>query len=86
MAETIQENPAAVMTNPTITAPTSLISINAAAQLPLKLTSANYLTWRAQFNALLIGYDLMRYVDGSYPEPPKLLLNAPNPAYMLWIR
>jgi hypothetical protein len=60
MAET-QENAATttVVTNPAITAPNSLIAINAAAQLPLKLTPINYLTWRAQFNALLIGYDLL---------------------------
>ncbi|KAF7130119.1 hypothetical protein RHSIM_Rhsim10G0160500 [Rhododendron simsii] len=32
-----------------------LISINAAAQLPLKLSPTNYLSWCAQFNALLIG-------------------------------
>jgi hypothetical protein len=87
MAET-QENAATAtfVTNPAITAPNSLIAINAAAQLPLKLTPINYLTWRAQFNALLIGYDLLRYVDGSYQEPPKRLHDAPNPAHMFWVR
>ncbi|KAK9266874.1 hypothetical protein L1049_027133 [Liquidambar formosana] len=49
----------------------ALISINAAAQLPLKLTSMNYPSWRAQFNALLFGYDLMGYMDGSQSCPPK---------------
>lgn len=63
-----------------------LVSINAAAQLPLKLTSLNYLSWRAQFNALLIGYDLMGYVDGSYPCPPKTVGEAENPAYIFWRR
>jgi hypothetical protein len=85
MAETSQENAATVVSNPAITTPNLLIAINAAAQLPLKLTPINYLTWRAQFNALLIGYDLLRYVDGSYLEPPKLLHDAPNPAHMFWV-
>ncbi|XP_021819723.1 uncharacterized protein LOC110761548 [Prunus avium] len=53
--------------NSTTTTPT-LTTINAIAQLPLKLTS-NFLSWRAQFNALLLGYDLISYVDGSTPYP-----------------
>ncbi|KAF7151361.1 hypothetical protein RHSIM_Rhsim02G0160900 [Rhododendron simsii] len=63
-----------------------LISINAAAQLPLKLSPTNYLSWRAQFNALLIGYDLMGYVDGSHSCPPQKVLEAHNPAYTFWRR
>jgi len=86
MAETSQENAATVVSNPAIVTPNSLIAINTAAQLPFKLIPINYLTWRAQFNALLIGYDLLRYVDGSYLEPPKLLHDAPNPAHMFWVR
>ncbi|CAL9007908.1 unnamed protein product [Prunus brigantina] len=43
----------------------TLITINVIAQLPVKLTPTNYPSWRAQFNALLYGYDLMGYVDGS---------------------
>ncbi|KAF2322644.1 hypothetical protein GH714_026506 [Hevea brasiliensis] len=42
-----------------------LISINAATQIPLKLTATNYPSWRAQFYALLIVYDLLGYVDVS---------------------
>ncbi|KAH7848995.1 hypothetical protein Vadar_011483 [Vaccinium darrowii] len=63
-----------------------LISINAVAQLPLKLTPTNYPSWRAQFNSLLIGFDLMGYVDGSHPCPPKIVLEAHNPAYTFWRR
>ena len=54
-----------IVSNPAIAAQNSLTAINATTQLPLKLTPTNYLTWRAQFNALLIGYDLMPYVDGT---------------------
>ncbi|XP_011038119.1 PREDICTED: uncharacterized protein LOC105135102 [Populus euphratica] len=84
MAET-QGNAATttVISNPAIITPNSLIAINAAAQLPLKLTPINYLTWHAQFNALLIGYDLLQYVDGSYQELPKCLHDAPNPAHII---
>ncbi|KAI5312491.1 hypothetical protein L3X38_041664 [Prunus dulcis] len=39
--------------------------INADAQLPLKLTPLNYPSWRALFKALLLGYDLLGYVDGT---------------------
>lgn len=48
----------------------TLITINIAAQTPLKLTSTNYLSWKPQFQTLLIGYDLLGYVDGTKPCPP----------------
>ncbi|KAL6345090.1 hypothetical protein AAG906_013573 [Vitis piasezkii] len=67
-----------------------LLTINTAAQAPLKLTSSNYLSWKIQFETLFIGYDLLGYIDGSKPCPPKTLTtnNAAtlNPAYTLWIR
>ncbi|WJZ86142.1 hypothetical protein VitviT2T_005631 [Vitis vinifera] len=46
----------------------TLISINVAAQTPLKLTSTNYLSWKLQFHTLFIGYDLLGYIDGSKPS------------------
>jgi hypothetical protein len=68
----------------------TLISINVAAQAPLKLTSSNYLSWRAQFESLLVGYDLMGYLDGTLTCPsPILTENGPekvNPSYSPWIR
>uniref|UniRef100_A0A2N9G9A2 Integrase catalytic domain-containing protein n=1 Tax=Fagus sylvatica TaxID=28930 RepID=A0A2N9G9A2_FAGSY len=68
----------------------TLISINVAAQAPLKLNSTNYLSWKLQFQTLFIGYDLLGYIDGSKPCPPATLTqdNAtrPNPEYILWIR
>uniref|UniRef100_A0A6N2KS64 Integrase catalytic domain-containing protein n=1 Tax=Salix viminalis TaxID=40686 RepID=A0A6N2KS64_SALVM len=86
MADNNQASSISIMSNPATTAPNSLIAINATAQLPLKLTPTNYLTWRAQFNALLIGYDLMQYVDGTYPEPPKTVNDLVNPNHNLWLR
>ncbi|KAB2626027.1 hypothetical protein D8674_017687 [Pyrus ussuriensis x Pyrus communis] len=63
------------------TTPT-LITINATAQLPVKLTPTNYPSCRAQFNALLYGYDLMGYVDGSHlcPSTTQTVLRT------FWIR
>ena len=45
----------------------SLSPLYVAAQLPLKLTPTNFPSWRAQFNALLLGYDLTGYIQGSKP-------------------
>ena len=68
----------------------TLISINVAAQTPLKLTSSNYLSWKLQFHTLFIGYDLLGYIDGSKPCPSATLTQndttRPNPAHNLWIR
>ncbi|OMO68753.1 Integrase, catalytic core [Corchorus capsularis] len=37
----------------------NLVTINYAAQLPIKLNSNNYPSWRAQFNSLLLGHKLL---------------------------
>jgi hypothetical protein len=62
---------------------------NIAAQVPLKLTSSNYLSWKIQFETLFIGYDLLRYINGSKPCPPKTLTTnnivTPNAAYNIWV-
>ena len=49
-----------------ITTKLSLTAINTTSQLPLKLTGTNYPSWRAQFTSLLIGYELLGYVDGYW--------------------
>ncbi|KAJ9548879.1 hypothetical protein OSB04_021422 [Centaurea solstitialis] len=55
-----------------------------------KLTPTTYLTWKSQIEALLRGYDLFRFVDGSHPPPSKTVTKAdktePNPAYTSWFR
>ena len=72
---------------------TILISINAAALIPFKLSKGgNYTYWRAQLYNLLFGYDLLGFVDGSLRCPPAMLniLGAsdlvPNPDHKLWLR
>lgn len=75
-----------VINNPS----TNLVAINTAAQLPVKLSSANYPSWRAQFHSLLFGYDILGFLDGSHPCPPATTtagtVTSPNPAYILWQR
>ena len=66
----------------------TLITINVAAQTPVKLTSTNYLAWKLQFQTLFIGYDLNGFIDGSHPCPATFIpgTTTPNPAHNLWIR
>ena len=70
----------------------SLIAINNISQALVKLNSTNYFVRIAQFNALLIGYDLFGYVDGTLPCSPATIVNSdldvasPNSIFALWIR
>ena len=48
---------------------TPVITINAATTINEKLTSSTFPQWRAQFEALLIGYDLIDFVTGANPCP-----------------
>ncbi|XP_019459947.1 PREDICTED: uncharacterized protein LOC109359707 [Lupinus angustifolius] len=66
----------------------SLISLNAGTQIYPKLSSSNYPIWRVQFNALLVSYGLMAYVDGRLCRPAQFLDEANtkiNPAYTHWM-
>ena len=62
-----------VSAQPTISPPlphvSSVLFFLLAAQTPLKLTSTNYLAWKLQFQTLFIGYDLLRFIDGSLSCP-----------------
>ena len=48
-------------------APKSVVVLNV--QHSLKLNSTNYTAWKVQMNALLIGYDLIGFIDGSNSCP-----------------
>lgn len=67
---------------------TSLLNVNMSNVT--KLTSTNFLMWRRQVHALLDGYDLAGYVDGSIEEPHTTVtvhgVTSPNPEYKLWKR
>jgi hypothetical protein len=67
------ENPI-LNTHHPISTPTSpieipLIAFNISAQINEKLTPSTFPQGRAQFEALLIGYDLLDYVTGDHPCP-----------------
>ncbi|XP_019226694.1 PREDICTED: uncharacterized protein LOC109208110 [Nicotiana attenuata] len=65
----------------------SLVAINGI-QLPLKLSTQNYSTWRAQITPLLRGHNLMGYVTGTISPLPSLIeeegRSIANPDYEFW--
>lgn len=57
----------------------------------VKLNGANYFTWRKQLISFLNGYDLMKYVDGTFPAPsPNSTSNDGtvliNPEFVKWFQ
>ena len=56
----------------------------------IKLTSTNYLLPKLQVKALLIGYDLYKFIDGSNPSPPSTIkpngVKSSNPEFQSWFR
>ena len=68
----------------------TLISFNAATQLPIKLTHENYTSLKAQWDALLYGYDLLGFISRTKPCPPETILEndnyVTNPDFILWMR
>lgn len=53
-----------------------------------KLTSTNFMTWNLEVHALLDGYDLAGYLDGSTAAPELTVTeddqSVVNPAYTKW--
>ena len=39
----------------------------------IKLTPTNYLSWKLQIEAILIGYDLQKFINGSFTAPPETI-------------
>ena len=72
--------------------PHNLVILNVNAQAPLKLTATNYSAWRLQFTSLLLGYDLLGFVDRSKSCPsatitlPNAASPSSNPDYTLWLQ
>lgn len=46
-----------------------IITISAHHHVPVKLTNTNYTSWRASLMAILNGYNLIGYIDGTKPCP-----------------
>ncbi|KAA8550753.1 hypothetical protein F0562_002437 [Nyssa sinensis] len=59
-----------------------VVSINITTLLFQKLSKGgNYSIWSSQMTNLLLGYDLMGFIDGTHPCPP-----VNDPEYKAWIR
>ncbi|KAL8100569.1 hypothetical protein AgCh_032718 [Apium graveolens] len=56
----------------------------------IKLTSTNYLSWKIQMEAILIGHDLYKYVNGSLTCPSPVVttdtIEKTNPEFLYWTR
>ena len=88
--------PAAPLTVSTVVSPQPVSSMGSQPPPPfhfghlitIKLSSDNYIFWRAQVLSLLGSHYLLGYVDGSLPCPPALVdsVHGPvyNPAHRVW--
>jgi hypothetical protein len=61
--------PMSFANQPTSSPELSLVFFNITTQINEKLTPSSFPQWRAQFVALLIGYDLLDYVNGESQCP-----------------
>lgn len=56
----------------------------------IKLTATNYLSWRMQIEAILVGHDLFQFVDGYFASPPSTIIQndttITNPDFSYWTR
>lgn len=62
--------------------------ISVTTQDPLKLTRMTYFIKKKQFDAILIGYDLYRFIDRTFPCPSSVLSSKDkslNSDYKFWI-
>ena len=63
----------------------SPVAINATQQITTRLTPTYYPSWHAQFESLLLGYNLYGYIDGTLTCPSSLTLDAaPTAPYTHW--
>ncbi|KAE8660043.1 hypothetical protein F3Y22_tig00116959pilonHSYRG00508 [Hibiscus syriacus] len=66
MSSSSDQNPTFTLnTQPSSATDKPLIALNITAKLNEKLTPSTFPQWRAQFEALHIGYDLLDYVEGT---------------------
>ncbi|XP_038972179.1 uncharacterized protein LOC120104690 [Phoenix dactylifera] len=88
MADSSSSTTLVIHTPISVNATTLLVVVNASSQLFLKLKPINFSFWRAQFVSLVIGYDLMGYIDGMIKRPTTVSFSqgdAPVAAYSHWL-
>ncbi|CAN7041607.1 unnamed protein product [Brassica rapa subsp. trilocularis] len=87
MSET-HNSPATNSETITVSATPTLLNVNMTNVT--KLTGSNFLMWSRQVLALLDGYDLAGYIEGSIVVPPPTTTTddeiTTNPSYTLWKR
>ncbi|PKI72681.1 hypothetical protein CRG98_006932 [Punica granatum] len=90
MSKSTEQTPQILSATVPLRTSETLISIKLSSQLPIKLTTNNYASWKTQFNSLLVGYDLVGYINGSFPCPLETITRdgqtIKNSAYILWRR
>lgn len=78
------------MASDTVAVPESSTLLHVNMANVTKLTSNNFLMWRRQVQALLNGYNLAGYIDGSTHAPSSTIMEngavTTNPAYTFWTR
>lgn len=56
----------------------------------IKLTPHSYLSWKLQVEAMLVGHDLKKFIDNTYPCPSSTHTvdekEVSNPKFTYWIR
>ena len=75
-----------IHTQPPSAADKPLIALNITTQINEKLTPSTFPQWRAQFEALLIGYDLLNYVEGTLRCPFFAATHADELHKNHWVR
>ena len=72
--DSVKNNPVITVSTTAPLSAVNLITINAVAQLPLKLTSVNYISWWDQFISFFYGLDLLGYLDWTMLCPPSAIV------------
>ncbi|KAE8782074.1 ABC transporter C family member 10 [Hordeum vulgare] len=76
-------------------ASSSTTNVGLSGQITQKLTRTNFILWRTQVTPQLHGVGVFDYVDGSMPEPAKVVVNkdkdgkeeiTPNPLQLIWFQ
>ncbi|GMY32168.1 Retrovirus-related Pol polyprotein from transposon RE2 [Fagus crenata] len=87
MSSSSSETPTLTLnTQPSSATDQTLIALNISAQINEKLTPSTFPQWRAQFEALLIGYGLLDYVEGTLPCPPSTGTSTDDLRKTHWVR
>ncbi|KAE8682385.1 Detected protein of unknown function [Hibiscus syriacus] len=87
MTPSSDQNPTfTLITQPSSATDKPLITLNITAQLNEKLTPSTFSQWRAQFEALLIGYNLLDYVEGTLQFPSSVGTAADALHKTHWVR